>query len=106
MPKSTAEEMAVLREEVFARDGYRCMWPGCDRDIGFTPSTNPLQMAHLTHRGMGGSRERNTADNCITLCALHHDCLDGRTGLGILRAELNSLFRALLGSSRSTPNGW
>lgn len=108
MVKSTAKEMAALREEVFERDGYRCMWPGCSASPGWNPEEgqfNKLEMAHLTHRGMGGSKERNTADNCITLCQIHHDCLDGRTGLGILRSELNSLFRALLGSSRSTPNG-
>jgi hypothetical protein len=76
--------MAALREEVFTRDGG-CVWPGCT----YSPFEAPLQMAHLTHRGMGGSRERNTLSNTLALCEIHHSCLDGRTGLGILRRELN-----------------
>jgi len=71
------------------RDGG-CVWPGCDREI---TSMNPLQLAHLKHRGMGGSKTRNTEENCVILCADHHDCLDGRTGLGTLRYELNEMLR-------------
>lgn len=74
-----------LREIVLDRDGG-CVWPGCDRN-------EPLEMAHLTHRGMGGSKHRNTEDNAVILCQTHHSCLDGRTGLGILRTELNELLR-------------
>lgn len=98
MPRSSAKEMADLRETVFERDGYKCCWPGCIYTPNKYPLPDlPLQLAHLTHRGMGGSRERNTPDNCVTLCSVHHDCLDGRTGLGTLRFELNALLRAVVG---------
>lgn len=93
MPKSTLTELAVLRATVFMRDGG-CMWPGCDRRLTDELGVNPIQLAHLTHRGMGGSRERNTPENCVALCLLHHDCLDGRTGLGVLRYELNVMLKA------------
>lgn len=78
-------ELSVLRADVLERDGG-CVWPGCD-------TTDPLQLAHLTHRGMGGSKTRNTEANTVILCRLHHDCLDGRTGLGILRFELNRMLQ-------------
>jgi len=49
--------MSALRLEVFDRDGWHCVWPGCEeievaRGDGFVT----LQLAHLTHRGMGGSK--------------------------------------------------
>jgi hypothetical protein len=78
--------LSQLRAEVLERDGG-CVWPGCD-----TPQQN-LQLAHLTHRGMGGSEAANTPANTVMLCLRHHDCLDGRTGLGILRVELNRMLR-------------
>lgn len=77
--------MAALRAEVYERAQGACEWPGC---------TDPgTQLAHLTHRGMGGSRVANTPDNACLLCERHHDCLDGRTGLGTLRWELNEMMR-------------
>lgn len=83
---------AELRQIVLARD-KGCVWPGCDREIGWA---NPLQLAHLTHRGMGGGESRNTEDGAVMLCQIHHDCLDGRTGLGILRVELNGMLKAVV----------
>lgn len=80
--------LSDLRAEVLERDGG-CIWPGCEHH------TEPLQLAHLTHRGMGGSKSRNTPDNCVTLCRIHHDCLDGRTGLGTLRYELNQMLTTI-----------
>jgi hypothetical protein len=77
--------LSALRADVLARDG-KCVWPSCTY-------TEPLQLAHLTHRGMGGGESRNTEDNVVMLCRIHHDCLDGRTGLGTLRYELNEMLR-------------
>jgi hypothetical protein len=78
-------QLSELRTEVYERAQGKCEWPGC---------ADPGQhLAHLTHRGMGGSKTRNTADNCAWLCVRHHDILDGRTGLGTLRWELNELMR-------------
>lgn len=78
-----------LRAIVLDRDG-ECVWPS-------THHEGPLQLAHLTHRGMGGSKSRNTEDNAVIMCRLHHNCLDGRTGLGTLRYELNELLRHIAG---------
>lgn len=77
--------LSQLRADVLERDGG-CVWPGCNSGL-------PLQLAHLTHRGMGGAPERNTMSNCVALCTRHHDCLDGRTGLGTLRFELNEMLK-------------
>lgn len=87
MPRFSASEMAALRELVFSRARGMCEWPGCI-DLA-------EELAHLSHRGMGGSRARNTSDNCAALCPRHHDCLDGRTALGTLRWELNAMLRAV-----------
>lgn len=87
--------LSLLRLEALERDDYSCRWPGCAYEID--EYANPLQLAHLTHRGMGGSSSRNTLDNVVMLCALHHNCLDGRTGLGTLRLELNAMLREVIG---------
>ena len=83
--------MRELREQVFARDGYQCVWPGCN-------GRHDLQLAHLTHRGMGGNPKTNTADNTCCLCRFHHDILDGRT-VKSRRFEVAELLRAYLGET-------
>jgi hypothetical protein len=73
-------ELAELREQAMLRDKGRCAWTGCGiRDR--------LEMAHLHHRGMGGSDEANRLENVAMLCAGpgtpdHHGILDGRTVAG------------------------
>jgi hypothetical protein len=57
------------------RDGGMCQWPGCGM-------TTELQMAHLVHRGMGGSPKANVLENVVMLCTYHHDILDGRAEKG------------------------
>lgn len=89
MPKAKPGELAELRAQALERDGG-CVWPNCGHDITYG---NPLQMAHLNHRGMGGSTSVNTLDGVVMVCRIHHDCLDGRTGLGTLRYELNAMLR-------------
>lgn len=89
MPKAKPGELAALRLQAFDRD-QGCRWPSCDRAVDYA---NPLEMAHLHHRGMGGSVEVNTLDEVVMLCRIHHNCLDGRTGLGILRRELNEMLK-------------
>ncbi len=86
--RATKAEMTALRQEVFERARGICEWPGC--------SDSAEALAHLTHRGMGGSVERNRPDNTAAMCARHHDCLDGRTALGTLRWELNEMMRAVI----------
>jgi hypothetical protein len=90
MPKAAPSELRALREEALERD-KGCRWPGCDRSIDYA---NPLEMAHLSHRGMGGRTSVNTLEEVVMLCRTHHDCLDGRTSLGTLRYELNAMLKA------------
>jgi len=92
-PKSSAAELSALRDEAMARDG-RCRWPGCT----YTEREAPLQMAHLVHRGMGGSKYANRLENVAMLCEIHHRCLDGVIGTHKLRWELNELLRFVVGS--------
>ena len=49
-------------DPVIARDGYRCMVPGCS-------SRRNLQDHHVEFRSAGGSDE---PDNRVTLCVFHH----------------------------------
>lgn len=85
---------AELRPLVFERDSHRCVWPGCTLLL---TESNPLQLAHLTHRGMGGSKHANTVDNAVALCAWHHDIFDGRQGQGKLRYELCGMLKTVVG---------
>lgn len=66
------------------RAGGQCEWISCG-------TTYDLEMAHLTHRGMGGSPKANVLANVCMLCAYHHDVLDGRTTKGRRRAVQNLL---------------
>ena len=87
MPKNPTA-LVLIREMAKTRSEGRCEWPGCV-DWG-------EQLAHLTHRGMGGSPKANRLDNVAWLCVRHHDCLDGRTGLGTLRWELGVMLRKIV----------
>lgn len=92
MPKSTVAELRLLRDIVLERDGWRCCWPGCTNGLW-----SNLQLAHLEHRGMGGSREANTPENCVTLCRFHHDIFDGRDGSSNTKRELALMLRTVAG---------
>lgn len=90
MVRSSAAELSALRSEVFARAHGVCEWPSC---------SDPAEaLAHLTHRGMGGSKYANRPSNASALCNRHHDVLDGRTSLGTLRWELNEMLRYQIGN--------
>ena len=92
MPRSSRAELESLRAQVWERDRGTCIWPGCD-----DPAT---ELAHLAHRGMGGSRKANDPSNACAMCARHHDLLDGRTSLGTLRWELAEMLRYLIQDHR------
>ncbi len=68
-------DVGALRRAVFERALWQCEWPGC-------MSRDDLQLAHLTHRGMGGNPKANTPDNCACLCKSCHNVLDGRDPMG------------------------
>jgi len=55
-----------VREEALRLDGYRCQVCGADRD------TAVLEVHHVRPLGMGGAYTRDVVENCITLCAEHH----------------------------------
>lgn len=84
---------AELRPIVYERDGG-CVWPGCTLLL---TQGNPLEMAHLRHRGMGGSKTANTPDNAVMLCRWHHDVFDGRQGQGKTRVELALMLATVAG---------
>lgn len=59
----------ALRLRIFARDAYRCQWPGCGR---IEPNTSLLVADHRTaHRGDG--RLFWDENNIETLCKPCHD---------------------------------
>jgi hypothetical protein len=62
----TARQVATVpastRRAVEARDGHRCTFPGCDRDVF-------LQIHHIVHRAKGGSHE---VSNLQLVCWTHH----------------------------------
>lgn len=90
MPKAKTGELSELRSQALERD-QTCRWPACDHKT--EPFVNPLEMAHLTHRGMGGSTDVNTLSEVVILCKAHHDILDGRQGMSKLRSELVRMLR-------------
>ena len=53
-----------LREYVLERSSERCEFPHCPQPF--------QEMAHLRHRGIGGGPSRNTQDNVLGLCRVHH----------------------------------
>ncbi len=85
---------ADLRALALERDGG-CRWPDCD-----VRNSDLLQLAHLEHRGAGGSEQANRLANTVMLCfgpgtADHHGILDGRTVAG-RRREVRVLLTAWL----------
>lgn len=56
------------------RDGDKCRWPSCE----FAPKKPRREVAHLTHRGIGGNPalDRTQRDKLITLCFIHHGLFD------------------------------
>ena len=52
----------------------RCEWPdGCR-------TRDSLQTCHIRARGMGGGRRKDTEDNLVILCAVHHYKYDNQMG--------------------------
>ncbi len=58
-----------LRTEVFIIAGDRCEWPQCGKPAE--------QLAHLTSKGMGGSKHRDTVENTMAACSNHALISDG-----------------------------
>lgn len=61
-----SDDRAVVRAQVFARDGHCCLLAGST----FGPCIGPLTVHHLWKEGQGGPY---VAWNLITLCAGHND---------------------------------
>ncbi len=60
---------AQLRARVFAIDNYRCPWPECGQPA--------VELAHITSKGLGGSKHRNTEGNAFAACRAHARISDG-----------------------------
>ncbi|NNC41951.1 MAG: hypothetical protein HKO03_01770 [Acidimicrobiia bacterium] len=73
----TGWKLSDLRLYVMDRAGGLCEWPSC--------TSRGEQMAHMRHRGMGGSPNANTPDNVRWWCVYHHDLFDGRRHDGLVR---------------------
>jgi len=64
-----------LRQQRGEVDGWSCRWGNCELQLD--PYRNPLEMAHLQGRGMGGRKSANELENVVMLCRFHHTILDG-----------------------------
>lgn len=63
--KARAPMMAILRESVMTREGFKCRVERLLKKFGFTAmELRPLELAHLKGRGAGGT---DTTDNTVML---------------------------------------
>lgn len=69
-----------VREQVYARDRYRCRW--CGRTNG------AVHLHHIDYRSAGG---RHLPENLITLCVRHHQLV--HTDKGFYPPLLTELVR-------------
>ncbi len=65
--------MSELWDAAMERANHRCEFPKCTLPTTFP---NPLEVAHLKGKQMGGSKYRNHIDNLAVLCKFHHQWLD------------------------------
>lgn len=81
-----------LRAELVERYGPWCRWADCDHPLN---SFNPLEMAHIAGKGMGGRPSANRIENVVLLCRHHHRILDRS-----MRFEVGVLLKAYLAATR------
>lgn len=77
-----------VRQAVLERDGRRCQLCGKDEN---------LNTHHIQPLGMGGSEERDVAENMLTLCTECH----GKVHVGILHIEEFTLDTLIITDSES-----
>lgn len=65
--KTQLATWAEVKEQAHQRDGWRCIGCGTDRD---------LDCQHRANKGMGGSKQRDTIANALTLCRTCHRFAD------------------------------
>jgi hypothetical protein len=86
-----------LRDRVFGLTAGRCEWPSCDRKA--------VELAHLTSKGMGGSKFRDIVGNVMAACYDHARVSDGLPpvcgGLAARNREYARVPGAVAG-----PDGW
>lgn len=88
---------AELRAVVFEIDGGWCAWPQCVDAAD--------ELAHLTSKGMGGSRYRNEVGNAFAACRNHARISDGLTPVCGGIAARNREYRRVPGAVEG-PHGW
>ena len=75
---------AKVREEAYRLDDYHCQV--CGLDARNYPDRITISPHHNERLGMGGSDERDTVENVITLCVGPNSCHDRETR-GLLKIE-------------------
>jgi hypothetical protein len=75
--------LSELRSGVFTAAHHTCEWPRCYEQA--------QELAHITHRGMGGNETVNAAGNVLALCRLHHRRYDDAR---LSSDDLNALLEA------------
>jgi hypothetical protein len=81
--RATTSVTPRMREQIFARDGFRCCVPGCR-------STRNLDIHHLIAQSQGGP---HALWNCICLCSGHHRALHAGLLTITGRAPFELVFR-------------
>lgn len=92
--------MKDLRSVVVDAYGPLCEWPGCGRPFE--------ELAHLTSRGMGGSKTRDEVGNVMLACWLHARITDGEGANRVAQvhpvAETVEMFRRVGYEYPNDPN--
>lgn len=94
---------AQLRQVVFELAGGQCEWP--HPQLGRCPR-RAVELAHLTSRGMGGSKYRNTISNGMAACRDHARISDGLPPLCGGVAQRDREYRRVPGAEPEPDGSW
>lgn len=99
---ATSADYSAVRRDVLERDGWRCMYPGCE-------ARKNLEVHHVRFRSRGGTDEPS---NLAVVCHFHHAmihaeqiALSGRAPLS-LEWTPPKLMREVLERRRNNPSKW
>jgi hypothetical protein len=69
--KTSRKQVDAVREQVFDRDGNRCVVDGSEWSIAY-PCAGILTIQHAVTRGMGGSAKYDGIDFLRSMCVYHN----------------------------------